>query len=660
MKFVALCLSAAFSTQLVALAAPAPELPLEVLFGESQLANVAVSPGGRYLAMLRPHNNRRQVYVVDLEKGASVRLTDMKDENVQGLQWIKDERLTFIMQNKGQESFGVYAVNADGSNLRILRQAGRIDEARRAEQEGGRSIIVDRLPDDPDEVLVAEVRGSSGVSDLYRMNVHTERKRKVENNPGTVKGWITDNDGVARVGIASHETDDKFRILYRSSAKAGWREIAAFDPFGPKWEPLGFDADNRTLFVASDIGRKTKAVFTFDPEEGRFGPAVFADDTYDVVDIIYSRSQRKLLGVRYEAEKPRTVWLEADDKQLQADIDTVLPGTLNTIVSRSRSGRKIVVLASSDRDPGAYHLLDTSTMEMVMIGRVRPDIDPAHMAEMRPIVFTARDGLTLHGYITLPAGVEPRGLPLVVVPHGGPFGPRDSWGFDPEMQYLANRGIAVLQVNFRGSGGYGREFEQAGWGKWGLEMQDDLTDGVRWAVTQGLADPGRLAIYGASYGGYAAMMGVIKDPELYRCAVNYVGVTDLSIILEGFSNLGKTAQTWRARAIGHPLHDKARIAATSPIRLVERIRVPVLMAYGYFDPRVDLSHGNLLEKEMRRLGKSVEYFVEEAEGHGFGKVESRLRFFRAMDRFLRAHLLTAGGDKQNADPEKQATPEKAN
>ncbi len=629
-------------------AAPPSEIAIEVIFGESQLSSVAISPTGRYLAMLRPHNNRRQVFVVDLEKGSAKRLTDMTEENVYSVRWIKDERLAFFMQYKGQESFGIYAVNADGTNLRVLRQAQRLNSAREVIEDGSPLSIVDWLPEDPDDAIVGQVRGRSGLADLYRLNVHTEKLRKLENNPGTLRDWVIDHAGVPRVGIANAETEDMVRTFYRSTRKSEWKEIATFDPDSPDWMPLRFDADNRTLFVTSNIGRKTRGIFRLDPETGRMGAEVYSDDTYDVSDVIYSRSKQRLLGVSYDAEKPRVVWLDPEMKALQTDIDGALPGTLNTIVSSSRNHGKVVISASSDRDPGAYYLLDTTTFEMSLIGRTRPEIDPAQMAEMRPIVYQARDGLTIHGYITLPAGREPRNLPLIIVPHGGPFGPRDSWGFNEEVQFLANRGIAVLQVNFRGSGGYGEWFERAGWGKWGLEMQDDLTDGVKWAIEQGFANPKRIAIYGGSYGGYAAMMGIIKDPDLYRCAVNYVGVTDLSIILEGFSNMGKRAQHWRANAIAHPVHDADRIAATSPLRMVERIQVPVLMAYGYFDPRVTLEHGNLLEKAMRRHGKQVEYMVEEGEGHGFGKYENRLKFYGAMERFLKEHLLAKNAEVRMA------------
>jgi len=312
----------------------------------------------------------------------------------------------------------------------------------------------------------------------------------------------------------------------------------------------------------------------------------------------------------------------------------------------------LIISATSDRDPGTYYLLDVSKMELRELLRINSRVDPSKMSQMKAITYKARDGMEIHAFLTLPAGKIPKMLPLVVVPHGGPYGPRDSWGWDPEAQFLASRGIAVLQPNFRGSGGYGEAYEEAGYKQWGLAMQDDLTDGALWLINQGIVNPKKVGIYGGSYGGYAAMMGIIKEPQLFKCAVNYVGVTSISILFEGFEDYPESAKRSLERRFGHPVKDAKYMSENSPISLVDAIQAPVLMAYGFFDPRVKLEHGEVLYKEMKSKGKDVEYIVSKNEGHGFGRVENRMGFYTAMDRFFKKNLLKMGIDDVQIGPAK--------
>lgn len=629
-------------------ASPPPELPLETFFADPQASQVQLSPDGRYLALLAPANNRMQLVVVDRKAGKRQRLTDMKDESVVSVNWANDSRLIFRQQMKGQESFGIYAINADGSNLRVLQQATVREGERVANMDDRRGFaIIDDLPNDPDHILVNVIRGRSGLGDVYRLNINNEKRTLVMQNFGKVRDWVADNNGVVRVAIEQDETEPYASIKYRADAKSDWKEIARAPFDAPGWRPVAFDGDNKTLIIISDVDRKTQGLFAYDVTEGRIVKTLVDDPTYDASEsLIFSRKLQKIVGVRYDAERPTTLWLDQKFKALQAALDAALPGTQNSISSFNDEETAFIVTASSDRDPGSFYLFDAKDNSLQLLARRHPQIDPEQMAEMRPISFKARDGMQLHGYLTIPAGREPKNLPMIVNPHGGPYGPRDSWRFNPELQFLANRGYMILQVNFRGSGGYGRAYEEAGYRQWGLAMQDDLTDGVKWAIAQGFADRNRVAIYGASYGGYATLAGLVYTPELYVCGVNYVGATDIERLgfMLGFNNMTKPMQSFMSRRWLHPLKDSKQIYDTSPVNFVQNIRVPLLMAYGEYDPRVTIDHGVVLEEALKKHGKTYKNIVIGNEGHGFNKFENRIAFYREMDRFFAEHLRPARGN----------------
>lgn len=631
-----------FTAARAAAVPPPPELPLELFFGNPQLTSLKISPDGRYLAMLQPVNNRLNITVIDRVKGTKKRLTDMKEENVTGIYWLNDHRLGFEQEFKGQESKGIYAINADGTGMSVLRQlvardGERVDNAPEKSYE-----LVDLLPEDPDHILVSIFRGSSGLGDLFKQNIVTEKFTMVLTNPGKIRGWLTDRAGVVRIGIATDEKNGGKEILYRSDAKSDWVTIETL-PVEAEWEPLGFEGDNRTLYVRARIGRSTAAIYAYDPELRKITRTVFADDTYDAGDIIYDRHQKKVVGVTCDRDKPTTIWLDPVMRRLVADIDGALPGMQNEIVSRTRDNSLVVIRSFSDRDPGTYFLLDTVKMELSQLIQIRNLVKPEQMAEMRPIEFKASDGLLLHGYLTLPVGRNPKNLPLILNPHGGPFGPRDSWGFNREIQFLANRGYAVLQVNYRGSGGYGRDFEEAGYRQWGLRMQADLTDAVHWAIAEGIADSKRVGIYGASYGGYAALAGMVYTPELYQVGINYVGVADiarLGMIFDGFRGAYRPQREQIARRWLNPddATDKKQIYATSPINFIENIRVPSLHAYGEYDPRVTKDQGAVLKAALEKHNKTFKYIQVENEGHGFKKAENAIAFYGAMETFLQQYM----------------------
>lgn len=617
---------------------PPPKLPIETLFGSPEISQLRFSPNGRYLAALVPVERRLNLVVMDLTEKTKTLVTRLTDEGIVDFLWANDDRLLFYRDEGGRENYGLYAVKRTGGVVDQLAYSG--------EQRGTAGInlrfagLLRRDRTDPNRVLILANDTVRDRPDIASMDIRTGVYRVVTRNSGMIERWVLDWNDVARFAVTSER--GKYSILYRDKAGEEWTTLATFAENEPGWQPLGFDRDNRTAYVASNLGRATVAVVKFDTVSRQLGEVVCSDDTYDVIQsheasLITSETVRSTLGVRYPADRPRFVYWDAAAARRQAILDQALPGMTNTQQEISSDGSRVVVFSSSDRDPGVYYLFDQTRKKIEQLAIVRPLIDPEQMAPMTPVVFKARDGLTLHGYLTLPVGREPKHLPLVVHPHGGPYGPRDTWTYNREVQFYANRGLAVLQIDYRGSGGYGEAFEEAGYKRWGLEMQDDLTDGVKWAIEQGIADPARVVISGASYGGYATMAGLTFTPELYCAGINYVGVTDLVLRARDMED-SPEMNRWHQGHIGDLYKDRKRLADTSPVNFADRIRVPLLMAYGKNDPRVRIEHGYAMERALKRAGKPYEMVIEENEGHGFRKEEAAIAFYRHVDEFLAKHV----------------------
>lgn len=627
MRLTSIFLFVIFSLTRVWAGSAAAEIPIADLFGLPSISQMRFSPDGRYLAALQPWERRLNLIVVDLQKMEKTQVTSMQENDLTSYFWAGNGRIFFLMDADGKEQPNLFAVDADGRNAEPLNTLRGL-------------APVSPIHGDLEHYVVSAADLKPSLSDIYHLNLRTGKTRLHARNPGNFNnGWTIDRAGVARLGRSLE--NGVVTIYYRDNAKAEWEVLATFKDGEPHWEPLGFEGDNRIIYVSSNLGRKTAGVFRFDTQTRSMGELVHGDETYDVANVVYNDALNRVVAVTYDAERPVTVWLDESLAKLQQSLDAALPRTINTIARASADNSKFLVRAASDQDPGTYYLYDRKHNAMEKLAALKPNLQPAQLASMQPFSYPARDGLRIHGYITLPVGADPRNLPMIVNPHGGPFGPRDTWGFNPEVQFYANRGFAVLQMNFRGSGGYGDWFERAGYGKWGLEIQDDITDGVKWAIAQGIADPARIVISGASYGGYAAMAGLVYTPELYCAGINYVGVTDIMMLVD-LPGLGKhdarNAEWWRRTRIGDPYKDRERIKATSPANFADRIRVPLLMAYGENDPRVEIAHGSNVVRGLKHAGR-VEgrdfwFITEKYEGHGFAKEEKRIAFYQEIDRFL--------------------------
>lgn len=612
----------------------APQIPLEHFFAEPDLRSPQVSPDGANLAFLTTLGTGKVgIALMHLANGKIEPLVAAKDENIDSFFWKTDDLLVYSGDIGGNESPALRSFNIAKRRVAPLAESYREKVADRANW----ANIIDPLPFLPHQLLVLGPKsvGSYNV-DLWMLDVRDGKRRSVAlaTNESDVFTYIADNAGSIRARLRLLGQDSLVEI--RRDAQSGWEKVASFPANGAKWSLLQFAADNETLYLLSNAETDTPALHSLNTRTLQLSAPLFRPPAGEIDRILTSHDRTRLEGVIYTDDKPRYHWFDAGRAKLQAQIDASLPDTFNVVTSRSADEQVLVVLATSDRHPGTYYLLDRRAPRLMALGKINRHLLPEQLRPMESVQFTARDGLEIRGYLTRPATPAHGPVPLIVHPHGGPFGIRDTWGFNEDVQFLANRGYAVLQINYRGSGGYGERFLKAGQREWGGKMQDDLTDGVQWAIAQGIADPHRIAIYGASYGGYAALAGATFTPDLYRCAVNYVGVSDLTLITSwGRGRFGRSSDMFAREWIGD---DKQYKFDRSPVNFVDRIRIPTLHAYGYNDPRVDIDHWRRLEPKLKQFNKPYEILIESDEGHGFANEKSRIQFYRHLERFLAQHL----------------------
>ena len=623
------------------------DIPVEAFFGGSEVTRFRISPDGNFVSALGPWKEGRNLFVIDLTTRKKTRVTAIPDQSINDYFWANDERLIFTMDHHGNESWGLFAVSRDGSNPRTL--VPPIQSRGNLVFRYTRPLHV--LPDRPEEILVVSDRERAKFPDVYSMNVYNGGMRMVERNPGSFTGWRTDHAGRVRLGEARDPDDYSLSYFFRGRGSRKWERIAEFAFGEPSWRPIGppeygpfvpptlppvpFSFDGGQLYVSSNIGRSASAIFEYDLESRNMGRLLFEVPGYDVYSLVQSEILRRPVGVYYETERPQVYWFHEEKRMIQSFLDAKFPGLHSLIVSANRDHSKLIVASYSDRYPAFYSMLSIIEGELELEILVQNEsIAPSLLAEQNPIEFTTRDGLALQGYLTIPRGEPSAPHPLIVYPHGGPW-LRDSWGYDPVVQFLANRGFAVLQINFRSSLGYGRDLLHAGNKNWGTTMQNDIIDGVNWAIGQRRVDPERIGIMGGSYGGYAALIQLVFNPEVYRFGIILVAPTDLVDLINWRKKWKQeAAYTFYTKTIGDPKTEHSMLERFSPINFVERIQAPVFIVHGSQDARVPIAQALQLRRELRKTGKEFRWLVRKDEGHGFKKTKNRVELFREIDEFL--------------------------
>ncbi|MFA7621723.1 MAG: S9 family peptidase [Aminobacteriaceae bacterium] len=625
MKLIPLIASAVILGLTAAIPAGAEEkpLPLEHFFRNPEKSGFRISPDGARILFLAPWERRLNVHVQKIGEDSAVRVTSAAERDILTCMWSGNDRIVYLQDKGGDENYRLYSVKADGSGGRDLTPFDNV-----------RATIVDPLEELDDEMLIGLNRRDPRIVDVYRLNLDTGDLTLVEENPGDIEGWMTDHEGRLRVALKTDGVNSS--LLYRDEEGLPFRTLLTTN-FRESVSPLLFTFDNKKLYVSSNLGRDKSAIFLFDPETAVHEELLFEHPEVDVGSLMYSKKRKVITGTGFITDRLHYHFFDDERRSLQEELESLLPGYQVRVGSMNRDEDRALLIANSDRTAGTYYFYDMSNRELKKLEDVTPWLPEERMAPMKAISYRARDGLLIHGYLTLPPGSDGTNLPVVIHPHGGPWA-RDVWGFNPEVQFLASRGLAVLQMNFRGSTGYGRAFWEASFKEWGLAMQDDITDGVQWLVDSGIADPDKVAIYGGSYGGYAVLAGLAFTPELYACGVDYVGVSNIFTLLETIPPYWELGRQMMYEQIGDPEKDRDLLMAASPVFHAESIRAPLFVAQGANDPRVKKAESDQIVEALKKRGVYVEYMVKDNEGHGFLNEENRFDFYRAMERFFSKHL----------------------
>ena len=575
------------------------------------------------LSFMQPVNARMNVFIQKIGEEEITQVTFATERDIAGYFWKGNNRIIYVQDSKGDENFRLFAVDRDGKNQKDLTPFDKV-----------RAGMVDDLEDNPNEMLIQMNKENPQVFDVYRINVNSGEMKTVAQNPGNITGWQTDHDGKLRVAVTTDGVNAS--ILYRDNEDQEFKTIITTS-FKETLAPLFFTFDNKNLYMSSNLGRDKAAIVEYDIANNKEVKVLYENPDYDVSGLNFSRKRKVLTLANYVGWKQEYHFFDKEAEEIFKDLTSKLPGKQIAVTGINKAEDRLLVRTYSDKSLGAYYFYDVKTKEIKKLAEVSPWLNEDYMADQKPISYKSRDGLTINGYLTLPKGVDPKNLPVVVNPHGGPWF-RDAWGFNPEVQFLANRGYAVLQMNFRGSTGYGKEFWQKSFKQWGKTMQDDISDGALWLIDQGIADPKRVAIYGGSYGGYATLAGLAFSPELYACGVDYVGVSNLFTFQNSIPPYWEPFKEMLYEMVGHPQKDSLLLRDASPVFHVDNIKAPLLIAQGLNDPRVNKNESDQMVEALKKKGIDVPYMVKDNEGHGFRNEENRFDFYGAMEQFFFKYL----------------------
>ncbi len=595
----------------------------EDFFNDPQKSSFQISPDGKNLSYFKPYNGKLNIFVQSLERNEVTQITSYTDQSIKSYFWAGQQKIFYLKDKDGSGHYQLYSVNKDGSQINQLQTSPQT-----------RIEVIDQVKKNNNFILIAMNERVPEYFDLYKLDINSGKKTLIAKNPGNIIKWISDNDGNVKVAVGSDGLNET--LYYRENEKVDFKPVFS-NNFRSTLDPLGFTGQKGHIYALSNINRDKLALVDFNCSSGKEVKVIYENPNADILDIMYSKSSNKLAYLTYEISKREIYFLDDKIKRMYDNVRAELQGQEVKIMDSDQDESRFIIKTYSDKDPGAYYLYQLKDKKLSKLADLNPNIKVDEMCEMRSVTYKNRVGITIHGYLTIPLGKEAKNLPCVVIPHSGPAN-RNIWGYSPEVQFLANRGYAVFQMNYRGSTGYGKDFQTAGHKQWGLAIQDDITDGVKWLINEKIINPNKIGIYGYSFGGYSAINQVIYHPDLYKCAASYSGFINLFNYIKGFPTYYKPYQQMLNEMIGNPELDADYLKYSSPVFQVDKIKTPLLIAQGGKDSRVNVNETNQFVKELKKRNNTVEYILNDSEGHYFRDPVHKLAFYKALDVFLNNNL----------------------
>jgi dipeptidyl aminopeptidase/acylaminoacyl peptidase len=599
------------------------KISVKDFFRNPEQSTFRLSPNGEFISFLKPFNNRLNLYVVGINNNDTTRITEFTDRDIKIYIWANDSKIIFAKDEDGDENFKLYSVGVDGSNLQKLSAEGNFT-----------TRIINELIEDEEHIIISNNSRNQSVFDVYRLNIEIGEKELLAENPGNIIEWIIDHDGKVRCAISTDGVNTG--VLYRKTEEEEFELVTATN-FKEMLAPIAFTFDNKYIYAISNIDRDKGALIKYDIEQNKEIEVIFEHYDVDINRVFLSRKKEKIAAVSYQTWKTEYEFFDEEKEDIYRSIKRKVPGKEISITNFSRDEQRMIVRSYSDKSLGEYYFYNSETDELILLSKVGPWLNEDDLSSMKPISYKASDGLTINGYLTIPNGGKSKHLPVVVVPHGGPSA-RDVWEYNHTVQFLANRGYAVLQVNYRGSYGYGRDFWEKGFREWGGKMQEDIADGVRWLIKQEIADPNKIAMLGISFGGYCTFQSLVLYDDLYKCGVTQGGMNNLLHLVKNMPNEWRPYEEMFYEMVGDPKKDKKMLIEISPYFNIDKINSPILIAQGKNDKLVDASSTEIMVKKMKKLGLEVEFMFAKNEGHVFQNEENRIEFFERTEKFLNAHL----------------------
>lgn len=596
----------------------APRISTEDFFRNPEQTNFQLSPCGDYFTYLKPVNKRMNIFIENLKDSSTSQLTNSEFDIISYF-WANSNKILYLVDETGGENYKLFSINL---------KENRVEDI--SPKDSASVYIIDPLVEIEDELIVGLNQRDPKIFDVYRLNLKNNKYTLVAENPGNITKWLTDNDGKIRAALQTDGVNTG--LLYRDNENEEFRLIERSN-FRETFVPVMFTFDNKNLYIKSNRYRDKIALIVYDPINKKEIETVFQNSEVDLDNAIISTKKEKVLGVTYTTYKKNYKFFDKERSDVQNYLENNFPNYLVNIVSTNGEETKYLVRVSSDKSHSSYYYFNKETKLVRKLADESPWLNENDMSSMKPITYKSRDGLTIHGYLTLPKGYYAEDLPVIVYPHGGPW-LRNVWGFDPVVQLFANRGYAVLQMNYRGSTGYGKEFWEKGFKEWGRYIQNDIADGVDWLIRQEIADPDKIGIFGYSFGGYSSLMNVSIYPDKYQFAVSLNGIVDFTDLINSVPPYWEPFKEMIYEMVANPNTDSLMIAAYSPIEISDSVTVPVLIAQGKNDTRVKPISVDRYVAKLKSNGVFVKYIFMEDEGHSIIKEENRIKFYKEAESFI--------------------------